>query len=109
MIFCLLIETLHAMSLHGVDYFFKRPIIVQAVHFFLLDVRFAAGKRCRLNSQQNGDDLIAEALPDEAANLQVAVGQGGILRQKPFGEIVVGKICQFDEILPVAFIKVESQ
>ena len=60
------------------DNLFKTPLVLQAVHLLLLDARLAAGVAVGLQVHQDGDDLVAEALLGEAADLQVALGEGGV-------------------------------
>lgn len=59
------------------DYFLKTPLVLQAIYLFLLDAGLTAGKGSGLDVHQNGDDLVAEVLPCESTNLQVAFSEGG--------------------------------
>ena len=64
------------------DYFLKTPLVLQAIHLFLLDAGLTAGKGSGLDVHQNGDDLVAEALPCESTNLQVAFSEGGVFQKQ---------------------------
>ena len=67
-------------TLNRVYNILKAPFVFQAIHFLLFDARLAACVGIGLQVHQYGDDLVAEALFGEAADLQVALGQSWILR-----------------------------
>ena len=58
---------------------------------------------------QDGDDLVAEALLGEAADLQVALGEGGILGYQPLGEVAVDLVDERHEVVPFSFLLVEVE
>lgn len=68
------------MFLYRIDNVLETPFFIRAIHFLLFDARLAPGVGIGLQVHQYGDDLIAEALFGEAADLDVALGQGWILR-----------------------------
>ena len=51
--------------------------------------------------------MVAEALPGEAADLQVGLGQGGVTLQKFLGEVDVNQVDKFQIVVPFRFLKVE--
>ena len=53
--------------------------------------------------------MVAEALLGEAADLQVALGEGGVFFHQPFREVAVNFVNQFHEIVPFGFLQVEVQ
>ena len=58
---------------------------------------------------QDGNDLVAEALLGEAADLQVALGERRIFLHQSFGEIAVDLVDEVNEVVPFVFIEVEVE
>ena len=73
----------------------------------MLDAGFASGVGIGLLVEEDGDNLVAEALTGEAADLEISFGEGGILFQKPFGEMVMNQVDQRDEIVPLMLFEIE--
>ena len=62
-----------------------------------------------MDVHQDGDDLVAEALLGEAADLEVALGQGRVFFRQPLGEVAIHLVDKCHEIVPLAFAQVEVQ
>ena len=95
--------------LQAINDFLEASFVLQTVHLFLLDARLAAGVGVGLQVHQDGDDLVAEALLGEAADLQVALGEGGIFFHQPFREVAVDLVDERHEVIPFVFLQVEVE
>ena len=88
---------------------FKASFVFKTIHFFLLDAGFAAGIGSGLLVHQDGDDLVAKTLLGEAADLEVAFGEGGVICEQSLDKAAMQFVDQFDEIVPLAVFEVEVQ
>ena len=79
----------------------------EAIHFFLFDAGFAAGVGGDLHVEEDGDDLVAEALLGEAAHGKVTLVEQGVLLLESLDEAIVNQVNQFHIIVPILRIEVE--